>query len=232
MRTSLCLLLLIAGGCREKAVPPPAAAKPVIAAASAPAARAAPMPSLPTSAFAWSFAEASDSHDAWVAVAETAATDAANCTADCNEVVYELAMARNHVVRTSPHQPPEMEEPAEPLPPEVEASVAAIDAYVALLPATDDQVAGLKFLAGAALWRWREPGAVARLEEVLRDHRDDETAEYAANQLLDMLMREERIPELREWVAELSADETFLANKPDLRETLEGLTKLLATLPA
>jgi hypothetical protein len=37
--------------------------------------------------------------------------------------------------------------------------------------------------------------------------------------------------ELRAWVAELSADETFLANKPELRATLDRLRDLLAQQP-
>ena len=195
------------------------------------------MPTLALTTFTWSFAEASDSPDVWTAVADASQRELDACEApkprlDCRDVAYEVVRARNHALRTSKHQPPPMEEPAEAMPPEVEASVAALDAYAASLDAADDEVAPIKFLAAASLWRWRDSGAVARLEAVLRDHRDDDTAEYAANQLLDMLMREKRIAELRTWVAELSADETFLANKPELRETLAGLTKLLATLPA
>jgi hypothetical protein len=230
VRITVLLFGLVA--CREQPAAPPPVPKPTSPVTTAGTPHARRQPTLAVTAFSWSFAEASNSRPMWTAIADTAQRELDACKANCREIAYEVVLARNHAVRTSDHQPPPMDAPAEPLPPEVEASVAALDAYVASLDAADDEVAPMKFLAAASLWRWRDPSAVVRLESVLRDHRDDATAEYAANQLLDLLMREERIPELRTWVAELSADETFLANKPELRETLAGLTKLLATLPS
>lgn len=243
MRSQVALLFLLMG-CRDNATRPPettvvsrSVAAPAPAAAPArsrsnkAATRAPRVPALPAAAFAWSFADTVDSPTVWTVVAENAQRELAACKTDCREVMYQVVLARNHAVRTSETEPPPMDAPAEPMPADVQASVAALDTYVAMLDPADDEVAPMTFLAAASLWRWRDPGAIARLEAVLRDHRDDETAEYAANQLLDLLLREKRFAALRAWTAELSSDETFLANKPDLRETLEHLRQMLATLP-
>ena len=95
-----------------------------------------------------------------------------------------------------------------------------MDAFVAASEPTDPDHVGAKFLAGNLLRRWRQPDALARLEEVLRAHRDHETAEYAANILLDQLLRQGRVAEVQALVAELLADTAFLAGKDELRATL------------
>jgi hypothetical protein len=55
--------------------------------------------------------------------------------------------------------------------------------------------------------------AIARLEDLLRTHRNEPSAEYVANMLLDALARANRIPELKQWLKNLLADSTFLAGK-------------------
>ena len=65
-----------------------------------------------------------------------------------------------------------------------------------------------------------------RLELILREHRDLPIAEYAANQLLDTLMRAGRLAELRAWALELLGDAAFLAGNDELRQTLEPVRAL------
>jgi hypothetical protein len=186
-------------------------------------------PTLPAAAFTWAVAEASNSAHAWTSVADSLAADLAACTTDCREAAYEVVLARNNAARIAAAPPPHGDDwTALPIPHEVEVAIATQDAYVASLDPTDDEVAPMKFLSAGALWRYRQDAALPRLEALLREHRDDETAEYAANQLLDALMRAGRTDELRYWVAELLADETFLADKPDLRDTLQQMHQALA----
>nr|MBA3540862.1 hypothetical protein [Deltaproteobacteria bacterium] len=115
------------------------------------------------------------------------------------------------------------------MPPRAQAVVEALDRYVALADADDPDVGGMKFLAGNALARYRQPEALPRLEEVVRAHRDHETAEYAVNILLDVLLRQNRIAEAKILVDDLLADAAFLVGRDELRKTLEDLrARLLA----
>lgn len=74
-----------------------------------------------------------------------------------------------------------------------------------------------------ALASWNQNDAIARLEQLLREHRDEPSAEYVANMLLNALVRENRIAELKVWVTDLLADTAFLQGKDALRATLETL---------
>lgn len=172
----------------------------------------------------WTHAEAEQTADAWDAAAAAYQRELEACTAtdDCLDDAYAIVLARKNGLMAEPIEPPPGDEPA-PVPRRVLAVVDALDAYVAMADPLDPDLAGMKFLAASALYRWRQPDAIARLERVLREHRDDPTAEFAANQLLDLLMRAGRIAELRTWVDVLLGDEAFLAGKDALRETLERL---------
>jgi hypothetical protein len=229
------VLLVAAAGSRDTPSHPATVAQ---TAATAPTAPTIPvpggarrMPALPAGVFALSFAEASRTSAAWSAVADGYATELATCSptsAECRELGYQVVLARYKVIDAGAINPPPGDDPV-PIPPEVEAHLAAIDAYRAMLDPTDPEASKMTFLGAAALWRWRQDAAIPRLAAVLRDHRDDETAEYAANQLLDLLVRTNRTHQLQFWVAELAADETFLQGKPELREALERLRILLAS---
>lgn len=229
MRLALPLAALIAcSPAKAKDVAPPPTTAPKVEASAATHARRPP--TLPAAAFTWAVAEASNSADVWTSVADSLAAELATCTTDCREAAYEVVLARNNAVAVASPPPPHSDDwTPVPLPPEVEVAIAAQDAYAASLPPTDDEVAPMQFLSAAALWRYQQDAAIPRLEALLREHRDDETAEYAANQLLDALMRAGRIADLHAWAAELSADETFLADKPDLRETLAQVVATLAS---
>ena len=176
---------------------------------------------------AWSTAETTNSAQSWSAVADAYARDRARCTTDCLDAAYAVVLTRKNAVSANPPlQPPKLEDTAPgaaPLPDRVKALVAALDDYVKLAPATDPDIIEMKFLAANALFRWNQSDSIARLEELLREHRDDPAAEYAANMLLDALMRANRIEELKAWVADLLADTAFLSSKDALRLTLQQL---------
>jgi hypothetical protein len=230
--------LVVVTACKpdQKPPPPKPQAPPVTV---APAKRAPPAPSLPGPShpptykldhepFVWAFAEASGTAAAWNAAAESFEEALATCTKDCAKTAYAVMLARRNALGVDPIKPPSPDAPppAE-LPDRVQAVVDSIDQFVALGDPTDPDVGGAKFLAASVMYRWQQQvDAVARLEAILRDHRDLPIAEYAANELLDTLMRANRVTELRAWVADLLADATFLAGKDELRQTLERIRAL------
>ncbi|HEX5060772.1 MAG TPA: hypothetical protein VFV99_15495 [Kofleriaceae bacterium] len=231
MRRAIVVVVLLLG-CREKPAPqkrepPPATSRNTTGAFAKPTRR---LPPTLATTFISSVAEASDSAAAWTAIADAYENELATCTKDCRAIAYEIVLARKNVVKAMKLEPPPGDGPVE-LPAEVKEVVDAIDAYVKMVDPTDDEVAPMQFLAANALWHWRQPEALTRLQQFLEEHRDDPTAEYAANQLLHSLMQQNRLEELRAWVGELSGDETFLANKPELRATIARIQEALASNP-
>jgi hypothetical protein len=231
----VCGVLAFAAACESRRPPPdraPAAAPPVRTAAP-PVARPRPAPppkawlSIPTTSVAWSFAETHGTAASWDAAADAYQRERAGCADDCREVAYAVVLARKNALLAEPVQPPPGDDPVA-MPPRVQAVVDAIDEYVSLADPSDPELAGIRFLAASATVRWRQPDAVARLEAILREHRSAESAEYAANVLVDLLLRADRVDEAREWVDELLADVAFLADKPELQQTLERLRELIA----
>lgn len=230
--------LALATGCSRKSRPASSDDPRASAAApglplrpARPSTPAARRPSLPAAAFSRSFAESANTPEAWTAVADAYDLEYATCRSDCRALAADIVDARKAAATAANLPPPPDGEDPVAVPPVIASLIDALDRYVASLPATDDDVAKNQFLAAAALWRYRQPDSLPRLEALLREHRYDETAEYAANQLLDFLMRAGKTAELAAWVAELAADETFLADKPALRETLRRLQSLLASTP-
>jgi hypothetical protein len=176
---------------------------------------------------AWARAEASPSVEAWTAAADAYEAELAGCTDDCADTAYAALLAHKNAFVAEQVVPPPGDAPA-PLPPRVQDYVDSLDAFVELADPADPDVAGVKFLAANVLNKWRQPDALARLEEVLREHRGHETSEYAANILLDALLRADRVAEVGALVDELLGDAAFLAGRPQLRETLERLRATIA----
>jgi hypothetical protein len=187
-------------------------------------------PSTPASADAWTRAATAETPEAWDAAAEASEREREGCAVDCLEPAYAAVLARKNALMAQPIEPPAGDDSLD-MPPRIKAVVDALDAYMSMAPADDPDLAGMKFLAAHATTKWRQPDAIARLEALLREHRDDPSAEYAANLLLDLLARAERIDDLRAWTEELIADAGFLADKPALRATLERLREMLASSP-
>ncbi len=144
------------------------------------------------------------------------------------DAARELVIARNNALHADPEVPPPGNEPV-PLPPRTRALVDAIDQYVAVASPDDPELPGMKFIAAAALARWRDPDAFHRLAAQVRDYPHDDTAEYATNILLDLLNRGGSYDEMRTWVDTLRADPAFLAGRDDLRTTLDRLDSALAS---
>lgn len=182
----------------------------------------------PTAEATWANAEAIGTAEAWDSAADAYERERDRCVDDCLDKAYAAVAARKNAVSAQGIKRPTGDARG-PMPPRVRAEVAALDAYVKRSSAADPELAGMQFLAANAVNEWREPDAIARLEAVLRDHRYDPTAEYAANLLLDALLRADRIPELRRWIDELRADTTFLDGKDSLRDTLERLRTMMAS---
>lgn len=109
-----------------------------------------------------------------------------------------------------------------PIPERYQRFLAALATYRSFT--TGDDEADIEFLQAHVYWRYDH---LAEAEPLLRDllvhHHEHETAEYAANLLLDSYNRLQQYDRLLALAHELLADDHFLADKPDLRETLENL---------
>lgn len=225
--------VLVAFSCRARnsEKKSPAAPGSAIATAPRPMIKRSPTqpslpPRLPLTAVAWNAAKTAQTPESWDATAEAYERELATCTDDCVETAYAVVLARRNAMQKEDTEPPPGEAPV-PLSPRAQATVDALDQFAALYP-DDPDAAGCKFLAANVLRRHRQPDALARLEALLRENRMDQTAEYAANLLLDALVQQGRMAEVRALVDELLADAAFIAGKDDLRHTLERLRTLLA----
>ncbi len=87
-----------------------------------------------------------------------------------------------------------------------------------------DEIARTKLLRATLSRRHGDHAmAVTVLTDLLADHRDHETAERAANLLLDSLVRLRRYDEVLAIVDGFAADAAFLANKPVLQANIKFL---------
>ncbi len=231
MRRMLCVIVLAACEAKSPPAPTPVAEQTRVVPARRTKPRTETRPTTPPrlarTADVWAAAERAPSAEAWEAAADAYEAELDACTDGCLDAAYAVVLARKNALLAAPEEPPPGDEPV-PVPPRVQAAVDAMDAYVALAEPDDPDVAGLKFLASNALYRFRQPDSILRMEEILRDHRGDPVAEYAANTLLDLLLRSGRVDDAKRWVAELLGDAAFLADKPALRETLDRLQAMFS----
>lgn len=223
MRVLLSLVLLAA--CRptdspHPAPPPPASPPPPSNARIA----AALPPTLPTATVSWSLAETDPTPANWDAAGDAFAAELSHCTTGCAELAKREVLARqNALVATGEINVKPSGDAPEPLPPRTAAFVAAMDNFVAHADPSDPDVPKYAFIAASTMYRYHQPDAIARCEAILRDHRDTELAEYAANELLDLLLSANKTADLKFWVTDLLADTTFLEGKDALRDTLQQL---------
>jgi hypothetical protein len=103
--------------------------------------------------------------------------------------------------------------------------ISALRTYRAYV--TDsDEIAGLEFLEASTLRRTGHgEEAIPLFRDVLDHHRNHETAEYAANLLLDTYNLLGRHAEMVALARSLAADRKFLADKPDLAATVSRLSR-------
>lgn len=188
---------------------------------------APPQPTLPALSSAWSEAEAKKTAESWDAVADAYAKERARCTDDCLDAQYAVVLARKNAMAADALPKPKPDEKP-PLPTRVQALVESLDDYLKIAPRSDPDVYDMKFLAANALAAWHQDDAVDRLQELLREYRNEPQAEYVANMLIDALVRENRIPELKALVTDLLADSAFLQGKDALRATILTLQAQIA----
>jgi len=112
--------------------------------------------------------------------------------------------------------------PAKPIPPREEKMLAAFDIYINYIKdPKDDELVGMKFLKANIYRRYNQfDKAIPLFEDILAKHRQHETAEYAANLLLDTYNRMQRYDEMLALVDKLDGDKKFLEGKDELASTM------------
>lgn len=115
--------------------------------------------------------------------------------------------------------------PKQPIPEREQKMLAAFDIYIDYVKdPKDDELVGMKFLKANIYRRYNDfDKALPIFEEILEKHRDHETAEYAANLLLDSYNRMKRYDEMLAVATKLDGDKKFLEGKDTLRKTIDGL---------
>jgi len=112
-----------------------------------------------------------------------------------------------------------------PIPEREQKMLAAFDIYIAYIKdPKDDELVGMKFLKANIYRRYNQwDKAFPIFHEILDKHRDHETAEYAANLLLDSYNRLQRYDEMLALADKLNKDPKFLEGKEDLAAVLKKL---------
>ena len=103
--------------------------------------------------------------------------------------------------------------------------LAAFDIYINYIKdPKDDELVGMKFLKANIYRRYNQwDKALPLFQEILDKHREHETAEYAANLLLDSYNRLGRYDDMLALADKLTKDPKFLEGKEDLSATLKKL---------
>lgn len=116
-------------------------------------------------------------------------------------------------------------QPAQPIPEREQKMLAAFDVYINYVKdPKDDELVGMKFLKANIYRRYNHfDKALPIFEEILDKHRQHETAEYAANLLLDAYNRMQRYDEMVALANKLDQDKKFLEGKDTLRGVISGL---------
>ncbi len=115
--------------------------------------------------------------------------------------------------------------PAKPIPPREEKMLAAFDIYINYIKdPKDDELVGMKFLKANIYRRYNQfDKAIPLFEDILAKHRQHETAEYAANLLLDTYNRMQKYDEMLALVDKLETDKKFLDGKEELSSTISKI---------
>src|SRR5678816_4877286 len=98
----------------------------------------------------------------------------------------------------------------------------------------DEDLVGMKFLKANIYRRYNHfDEAIPIFNDILDHHRQHETAEFAANLLLDTYNRMQKYDEMLALVDKLDGDKKFLDGKDDLNATLAKIKAcLLYTSPS
>jgi tetratricopeptide (TPR) repeat protein len=112
-----------------------------------------------------------------------------------------------------------------PIPPKEQRLLDAFALYRTYIKdKNDDELVRIKFMEGNTYRRYNQlDKAIPWFEDILANHKTHETAEFAANLLLDSLNRQHRYKEMLAVAARLAADQEFLDGKADLSMRLAKL---------
>ncbi len=113
----------------------------------------------------------------------------------------------------------------QPIPPRETQMLAAFDLYVRTIkdPNDADRV-GIQFMEANLFRRYNQlDKAIPLFEDIVTHHRDHETAEFAANLLLDSLNRKQEHAKMLALAKKLAADKQFLDGKEELAGRLAYL---------
>ncbi len=112
-----------------------------------------------------------------------------------------------------------------PIPEREQKMLGAFDIYINYIKdPKDDELVGMKFLKANIYRRYNHfDEAIVIFQDILEKHRQHETAEYAANLLLDTYNRLQKYDEMLVLVDKLDADPKFLEGKDELKLTLGKL---------
>jgi hypothetical protein len=108
--------------------------------------------------------------------------------------------------------------------------LAAFDIYIAYIKdPKDDELVGMKFLKANIYRRYNQfDVAVPLFMEIIEKHKEHETAEYAANLLLDTYNRTKQYEELVKLADKLAKDTKFLDGREDLKATVIKIQSVAA----
>jgi TolA-binding protein len=150
------------------------------------------------------------------------------------ESAYAAVLAWKNALAVDPRvkaPPPDLEpkggkvpEP-QPIPEREKKMLAAFDVYIEYIKdPKDEELVGMKFLKANIYRRYNHfDQALPIFEDIYRNHRQHETAEFSVNLLLDTLNKTQKFDELIKWVDILLEDKKFIEKKEDLAERLTVL---------
>ncbi len=109
-----------------------------------------------------------------------------------------------------------------PIPEREQKMLGAFDIYINYIKdPKDDELVGMKFMKANIYRRYNHfDEAIPIFEDILKNHRQHETAEFSANLLLDIYNRQQKFDELGALADKLDADKPFLEGKDDLKQRL------------
>ncbi len=112
--------------------------------------------------------------------------------------------------------------PPKPIPERQKKMMDAFDIYIKYIKnPKDDELVGMKFLKANLYRRYNHfDEAIPLFMDILEHHREHETAEFAANLLLDTYNRMGKYDEMLALVDKLDGDKKFLDGKEELATTL------------
>ena len=114
---------------------------------------------------------------------------------------------------------------AKPIPEREQKMIDAFDVYIKYITdPKDSERVGMMFMKANIYRRFNHYDlSTPILLDILQNHREHETAEFAANLLLDQYRRQQKYDDLVALADKLDADKQFLEGKDDLKERLAGI---------